>query len=97
MASIDPEGAETRAITRLVDLKGKAIVEIGAGDGRLTRRLAGRAGSVLAIDPNESQVRRARAALPPEQRGRVRFLVSDATTYRFPRERFDLAVLAHSL
>ena len=97
MASIDPEGAEIRAIDRLVDLNGKAIVEIGAGDGRLTRRLANRAGSMLVIDPNETQVRRARAALPPELRGYVRFLVSDATTYRFPRERFDLAVLAHSL
>lgn len=97
MATIDPEGAEIRAIDRLVDLKGKAIVEIGAGDGRLTQRLASRAGSVLAIDPNESQIRRARTALPREQRGRVRFLASDATTYPFRRERFDVAVLAHSL
>lgn len=97
MASIDPEGRETRAIDRLVDLTDRSIVEIGAGDGRLTWRLARRAKSVLAIDPSDRDVRKARAALTRELRARVRFLVADATTYRFPRERFDVAVLSHSL
>lgn len=97
MASIDPEGAEIRAINRLVDLTDKSVLEIGAGDGRLTRRLAARARSVVALDPNESQITKARASLPSDLRGRVRFVTTDATTYRYPRERFDAAVLAHSL
>jgi ubiquinone/menaquinone biosynthesis C-methylase UbiE len=97
MASIDPEGAETRAIDRLVDLRSRSVIEIGAGDGRLTRRLAARAGSVVALDPNASQIRKARSSLPTELKDRVRFVVTDATTYRFPRERYDVAVLAHSL
>ena len=97
MPRIDPEGAETRAIDRLIDLTDRSIVEIGSGDGRLTWRLARRAKSVVAIDPNERYLERARAALTPELRGRVRFVSSDATTYRFPRERFDVAVLSYSL
>lgn len=97
MASIDPEGAEIRAIDRLIDLTDRSIIEIGAGDGRLTWRLARRAKSVLAIDPNERDLARARAALTPELQRRVRFDASDATTYRFPRERFDVAVLSWSL
>ena len=97
MASIDPEGAETRTINRLVDLTDKSIVEIGAGDGRLTWRLAARARSVLAVDPLERDVLRARAALSRELRRRVRFLVADATHYPFSRARFDVAVLSYSL
>ena len=97
MPTYDPEGAETRAIDRLIDLTDKSIVEIGAGDGRLTWRLASRAKSVFAVEPNERYLARARAALTPELRGRVRFDSSDATTYRFPRERFDVAVLSYSL
>ncbi len=97
MVSVDPENAETRAIDRLVDLQDRSIVEIGAGDGRLTWRLAGRAKSILALDPDREQIRRARAAIPSELRERVRFIATDATTYRFPPQRFDVAVLAHSL
>lgn len=97
MPIYDPEGTETRAIDRLIDLTDRSIVEIGAGDGRLTWLLASRAKSVVAIEPNERYLARAHAALTPELRGRVRFVPSDATTYRFPRARFDVAVLSWSL
>ncbi len=97
MASIDPEGAETRAIDGLLDLTDTAIVEIGAGDGRLTRRLATHAKSVLAIETSERDIARARAETPGAVRDRVRFVLADATAYPFPRARFDVAVLSWSL
>jgi ubiquinone/menaquinone biosynthesis C-methylase UbiE len=97
MASIDPEGEETRALGALVDLTDASVLEIGAGDGRLTWRLADRAKSVIALDPLEREVLRARAITPSELRHRIRFLVADATTYGFPRGKFDVAVLSHSL
>jgi ubiquinone/menaquinone biosynthesis C-methylase UbiE len=97
MASIDPEGEETRALDALVDLTDASVLEIGAGDGRLTWRLADRAKSVIALDPLEREVLRARAITPSELRHRIRFLVADATTYGFPRGKFDVAVLSHSL
>jgi 16S rRNA A1518/A1519 N6-dimethyltransferase RsmA/KsgA/DIM1 with predicted DNA glycosylase/AP lyase activity len=97
MAEIDPEGAETKALDAIVDLTDRSILEIGAGDGRLTWRLAARARSVLALEPRKQDVARARKSMPPELRGRVRFVATDATTYRYPRARFDIAVLSWSL
>ena len=47
----DPEGAETQVIHDLVDFRGRAVLEIGCGDGRLTWRICDLAGSVLALDP----------------------------------------------
>jgi 2-polyprenyl-3-methyl-5-hydroxy-6-metoxy-1,4-benzoquinol methylase len=97
MASIDPEGLETRAMSALVDFSGKRVLEIGCGDGRLTWRYAGQAKSVLAIDTLERDVVRARRATPRALRSRVRFIVADATTYRAARGLFDVGVLSYSL
>ncbi|HEV3472035.1 MAG TPA: class I SAM-dependent methyltransferase [Actinomycetota bacterium] len=97
MISIDPEGNETRALDALVDLTGRSVLEIGAGYGRLTWRLAARAKSVVALDVSDRDIGRARSELAQDMRGRVRLLVADATTYRYPRSRFDVAVLSHSL
>lgn len=97
MASIDPEGEETRALADLVDFKNRSVLEIGAGNGRLTWRIAQRAKSVLAIDSLERDVLRARESMTPELQDRVEFLVADATTFQYPRNRFDIVVLSHSL
>lgn len=97
MVSIDPEGYETRALDALVDLADKSVLEIGAGDGRLTWRLAPRARSVVALDASERDIGTARKAITRDLRGRVRLVVADATTYGYPRNRFDVAVLSHSL
>lgn len=53
----DPERHEVRALSSLVpSFAGLRVVEIGCGDGRLTRRYAARAASVLAIDPDGTAV-----------------------------------------
>jgi ubiquinone/menaquinone biosynthesis C-methylase UbiE len=53
----DPERLEILALdTMLPDLAGRRVLEVGCGDGRLTRRYAHRAGSVLAIDPDPSRI-----------------------------------------
>jgi 16S rRNA A1518/A1519 N6-dimethyltransferase RsmA/KsgA/DIM1 with predicted DNA glycosylase/AP lyase activity len=53
----DPERHEVRALSSLVpSFAGLRVVEIGCGDGRLTRRYAARATSVLAIDPDATAV-----------------------------------------
>jgi 2-polyprenyl-3-methyl-5-hydroxy-6-metoxy-1,4-benzoquinol methylase len=55
--TIDPEGEEIAALAAFVPtLDGARVVEIGCGDGRLTRRYARRAASVLAIDPDEAAI-----------------------------------------
>lgn len=52
---IDPEQHELNAlIVRLPPVDSCRVVEIGCGDGRLTRRYSRRVASVLAIDSDEA-------------------------------------------
>ena len=64
----DPEGNETAALFDLVELQGAHVLEIGAGDGRLTLRYAHRAARVTAIEPFEASFTRANDRLLEEVR-----------------------------
>jgi ubiquinone/menaquinone biosynthesis C-methylase UbiE len=94
---IDPEGVETRILREMVDLNGADVIEMGCGDGRLTRRYARRARSVLGIDPNEEAIARARAATPPRLREAVTFQVGNAASVALPAGAFDVGILSWSL
>lgn len=63
-------------ITSLVDRTSGAILELGCGDGALTRRLAALDRPLAAIDIDEYRVRRLRRALPS-----VQVEVADATRH----------------
>lgn len=80
MFTIDPDGHETRALHSLVDFRDKDVIEIGAGDGRMTWRYADAARSVIALDPLEGDINLAMRSSPEHLRERVRFLPVDATT-----------------
>ena len=61
----DPEGHEAAALRALqTSFAGCRVLEIGAGDGRLTRRYAADASSVVAIDPDADAIADLRAELP---------------------------------
>jgi ubiquinone/menaquinone biosynthesis C-methylase UbiE len=61
----DPERHEVDALAQVVpSFAGLDVVEIGCGDGRLTRRYATEAGSVIAIDPDADAIDALRRALP---------------------------------
>ena len=45
---LDPEGAHLAALRRLGDFRGRSVLELGCGDGRLTLGIATDASSVLA-------------------------------------------------
>lgn len=93
----DPEGNEARTLAALVDWRGLDLLEVGAGDGRLTWTLAAQARSVLAIDPDEEAIAAARAACPPALSGRVELRAGDVLEADLGEAAFDLAVLARSL
>ena len=94
---IDPEGVETRALKELAPVEGLRILELGCGDGRITFRYASDAASVLAVDPDEERIEKARAALRPEVASKITFVVAGAAEVDAPRESFDLALFSSSL
>jgi 16S rRNA A1518/A1519 N6-dimethyltransferase RsmA/KsgA/DIM1 with predicted DNA glycosylase/AP lyase activity len=61
----DPEGHERSALDAIVgSFASRRVVEIGCGDGRLTRQYAHAAESVLAIDPDDEAIAEFAADLP---------------------------------
>jgi ubiquinone/menaquinone biosynthesis C-methylase UbiE len=95
--TMDPEGVETGVVHDLVDFKGKEILEIGCGTGRLTFRIAEGAKSVLAIDPDEDSIEVARERTPSKLRSRVAFMPTSITDVVLADNAFDIAVLSWSI
>ena len=93
----DAEGVETAAIAAVVSLDGKRVLEVGCGNGRLTRLAAAGAASVYAFDPNAESVAEAKASLGADRGRHVRFAVHGIEDLDVRRRRFDLALAAWSL
>jgi 2-polyprenyl-3-methyl-5-hydroxy-6-metoxy-1,4-benzoquinol methylase len=89
---IDPEGNEVGALRRVADWRGRRVLEIGCGDGRLTHRLASLGARVQAIDPDAALIRKARRKLPSSFASRARFRVGTADSLEYPAGTFDLVV-----
>jgi ubiquinone/menaquinone biosynthesis C-methylase UbiE len=95
--TLDPEGAHLASLRRLADFRGQRVLEMGCGEGRLTRGIAAEAASVLAFDPDEERIRQARDSFPPELADRVEFRVASAESVEIPPHSFDLVVFSWSL
>ena len=93
---IDPERQEIRLLRAVTSWRGKHVLEIGSGDGRLARRIASLGARVEGIDPDNSLVRAALRATPPRFAGRLRFRVAQAEHLRYPAETFDIAIFGWS-
>ena len=96
---IDPEGNETDALFALVDLKGLDVLEVGCGDGRLTRRYADRAAHVTAIEPFEDAIARAQNWLSeaPNERIEFRHVAFEDLAAARDADVFDVTLLSWSL
>jgi ubiquinone/menaquinone biosynthesis C-methylase UbiE len=95
---MDPAGKEIRALQRMVEWKGKRVLEIGCGEGRLTLRLAAfRPRHIEAMDPDQTKVQTARKNLPEKYRKLIRYHVAHAERLRYPREQFDIVIFAWAL
>jgi 2-polyprenyl-3-methyl-5-hydroxy-6-metoxy-1,4-benzoquinol methylase len=96
---LDPENNETRALFDLADFTGRQVLEIGCGDGRLTRHYATSAARVTAIDDFSDGIVRAQQSLPDALRDRVEFrhvAFEDFAAAGEPSV-FDIVILSWSL
>jgi 2-polyprenyl-3-methyl-5-hydroxy-6-metoxy-1,4-benzoquinol methylase len=93
---IDPEQHEPAALNSIgVDFTNANILEVGAGDGRLTKTFARLARSVIAIDPDPSVAREFldADAWPPH----VEFQPVGIDAYQPGHRRFDIVLFSWSL
>lgn len=95
--TIDPEGAHLAALRRLADFRGRRVLEMGCGDGRLTRGIAAEAAHVLAFDPDGDAVAEARRTFPAGLADRVEFRVASAAELEVDAGEFDLVVFSWAL
>jgi len=94
---LDPEQAHIGALLRLADFRGREVLELGCGDGRLTVEIAGDAARVLAFDPDAEAVGRARRSLPPELSRRIDYRVASGRELELAPMSFDIALFTWSL
>ena len=94
---LDPARVMPRAILQAADLRDTRVLEVGAGDGRLTFQYASQPRSVIGIDTTELAIRSAVVTPRMEIRGRVEFLCASATALPFSAEQFEIVLLASSL
>ena len=93
----DAQNNEITTLQRYATWRGKRVLELGCGDGRLTMRLAALEATIDAYDPKEASIRFARETLPAELAKTVTFRVGLAETIAAPDEYYDLALFSWSL
>ena len=76
---------------------GGDVLEIGCGEGRLTWQYAQGTRKTVGIDPDLDALRIANVDRPVDLKEKACFARADSQHLPFPKERFDLAVLAWSL
>ncbi len=93
----DPEGNESKTLKEVANFKDQRVLEIGCGDGRLTRKYSRLVRNVIGIDIDAQELRIANFENSADLRNRVFFVRSDSISLPFPKNSFDLALLSWSL
>ncbi len=93
----DPERTEIRALRRRVQLIDARVLDVGCGEGRVARRIAGVARLVVGVDPNGAALDRARQLTPRRLRKKIEYRRGTAERPGLSRRRFDVAVFSGSL
>jgi len=88
----DVEQIEIKKIRSLADFKGKKVLEIGCGDGRVSSELADRTESYIAIDPDRECILQARSRTEA-----VDFQTGTGEALEFEAESFDIVLFTFSL
>ena len=97
LSAYPPPGLEVGLIERFVRMRGKRILEIGCGDGRLTFQYGPKASAILAIDPDGPSIDEATAER--DARGIDNIEFREGSIERLPAggAPFDVALFSWSL
>lgn len=90
-------GREIRAFGGARMFRGKDVLDVGTGNGRLAFDVAPYARSVVGVDPSEESVRGARETAAARGLRNMEFRVGDAAALDVGRQRYDLAIFSWSL
>jgi ubiquinone/menaquinone biosynthesis C-methylase UbiE len=88
----DVEGNLPRALTRLVELAGRDVVEVGAGTGRLTKILLDAGARVWATEREPAMIEVARVTLRDYSPARLTLLRADARALPLQDASADIAI-----
>jgi ubiquinone/menaquinone biosynthesis C-methylase UbiE len=88
----DRGNIEPKKIQEFADLRGKEVLEIGCGDGRISRFLAKAAKRLTAIDPDAKAIEKAKLKTADAD-----FRVGSGESLEFGNEAFDIVVFTLSL
>lgn len=88
---------ELRRLRADTFFRGKDVLDIGTGNGRLVWLIAPLARAVVGLDPDPEGIREARREARRRGLGNVRFDVSTGQALGVGREAFDTAVFSWSL
>jgi len=92
---MDPAGAEIQALKKITNWRGKRVLEVGSGDGRLTLRLAKfNPAKIIALDPDPKSIRTARKNLPQKYKNRIEYRVGNAEHVKQKANQFDSVVFS---
>ncbi len=97
ISAYPPDGMEVRLIERFTTLRGRRILEVGCGDGRLTFQYAPTAGLVLAIDPDRASIEEALDQQARRHVPNVAFRVGSVERLPTRGAPFDVALFSWSL
>ena len=93
-----PSDLELKTIRSLVDFSGCRVLEIGAGDGRLSWPFAPEAAQWIALDPDADEIAAARTEQERDkEKEKVRLAIGDGRALCFPAGHFDIAFFTWSL
>jgi ubiquinone/menaquinone biosynthesis C-methylase UbiE len=92
----DPERVEARRLHEYADFRGKRVLEVGCGDGRLTWRYADRAQRVTGIDLDRDALRVALIERSADLASSAIFAEADSTRLPFAGESYEIAIFAWS-
>ncbi|MBZ5560526.1 MAG: class I SAM-dependent methyltransferase [Acidobacteriia bacterium] len=97
---LDPEGHEISSLAAFLPRRANLrVLEIGCGDGRLTRRYAHMVARVLAIDSSRLELDECRQTMPADLAGRIELRESPIETLQIARDDadFDVVLMSWSL